>query len=100
MRFAAVIALIALTSTAFAGTNATMAVCAPSTNAVPAKASNKAAKPSRPLCEATTLSGNRCKRHAAEGSRYCSQHAAIFRKREKKPEVTKSGRENIRQSSQ
>ncbi len=52
-------------------------------NAVPAKISKKAHKQSRPQCEATTLSGNRCKRHAVEGAKYCSQHAAILRKREK-----------------
>ncbi len=33
-------------------------------------------------CEATTLSGNRCKRRAAKGSRYCRQHEAIIRKRD------------------
>ena len=41
----------------------------------------KSAKQLRPQCEATTLSGNRCKRRAAVGSRYCSQHDAIMRKR-------------------
>ena len=98
MRFAITIALIVLNTTALAATNVTEAVC--STNVVPVKVSKKTPNPLRPQCEATTLSGNRCKRHAADGSKYCSQHAAIFRKREKKPEVTKSGRENIRQSSQ
>ena len=83
MKFAAAIALILLNSTIFAATNATEALRSPATNAAPVKVSKKASKPVRPQCEATTLSGNRCKRHAAEGSKYCSQHAAIFRKREK-----------------
>jgi len=89
MKFAAVIALILLNSTIFAATNATEVVCSPMTNAVPSKASKKAQKPVRPQCEATTLSGNRCKRHAMEGSKYCSQHTAIIRKREKKAGVKK-----------
>lgn len=50
------------------------------TNSVPVK-SIKHAKQHRPQCEAITLSGNRCKRRAAVGSQYCSQHAAIMRKR-------------------
>ena len=50
------------------------------TNSVPVK-SVKSAKLPRAQCEATTLSGNRCKRRAAVGSQYCSQHAAIMRKR-------------------
>ena len=55
-------------------------------NSVPPKPV-KSAKQPRSQCEATTLSGNRCKRHTAVGSQYCSQHAAIIRKRteEKKP---------------
>ena len=81
MRFAITIALIVLNSVVFAATNVTETVC--STNVVPVKVSKKAPKPSRPQCEATTLSGNRCKRHAAEGSKYCNQHAAILRKRKK-----------------
>ena len=89
MKFAAAIALILLNSTIFAATNATEVVCSPTTNAAPVKASKKAPKPVRPQCEATTLSGNRCKRHAAEGSKYCSQHAAILHKREKEAEVNK-----------
>ena len=87
MKFAAVIALILLNSTVFAATNATELVRSPTTNAAPVKVSKKASKPVRPQCEATTLSGNRCKRHATEGSKYCSQHAAILRKREKEAEV-------------
>ena len=89
MKFAAAIVLIMLNSTIFAATNATEVVCPPTTNVAPAKVSKKASKPVRPQCEATTLSGNRCKRHATEGSKYCSQHAAILRKREKEAEVNK-----------
>ena len=89
MRFAVTIALIVLNLAVFSATNATEAVCFPTTNAVPVKISKKAPKPMRPQCEATTLSGNRCKRHAAEGSKYCSQHAAILRKRAKESEVKK-----------
>ena len=100
MRFAMTIALIVLNSAVFAVTNTIVTVSSSATNAVPVKVSKQVPNPIRPQCEATTLSGNRCKRHAADGSKYCSQHAAIFRKREKKPEVTKSGREHIRQSSQ
>ena len=87
MKFAAAIALIVLNSTILAATNVTDAACAPTTNAAPVKVSKKASKPVRPQCEATTLSGNRCKRQAAEGSKYCSQHAAILRKREKANEA-------------
>lgn len=49
----------------------------PATNSVPAKAE----KPAKRQCEAITLSGNRCKRRAMHDSPYCSQHAAIVRKR-------------------
>ena len=77
MRFAATIALIVLNSVAFAATNATEVVCTPATNAVPVKVSKKAPKPARPQCEAITLSGNRCKRHAAEGSKYGSFSPAL-----------------------
>ena len=83
MKFAAAIALILLNSTIFAATNATEALRSPATNTAPVKVSKKASKPVRPQCEATTLSGNRCKRHATEGSKYCSQHATILRKRAK-----------------
>ena len=89
MKFAAVIALILLNSTIFAATNATEGGGSPTTNAAPVKVSKKAPKPVRPRCEATTLSGARCKRHTTEGSKYCSQHAAILRKREKEAEVNK-----------
>ncbi len=41
----------------------------------------KATGQARQQCEATTLSGNRCKRRAAPGSRYCRQHEAIMRRR-------------------
>ena len=87
MKFAKTIALIALISVAFAATNAAVTVSSPITNTVSAKVSKKVLKPSRPQCKATTLSGNRCKRHAAEGSNYCSQHAAIFRKQEEEPKA-------------
>ena len=50
------------------------------TNSVPVK-SIKVTKQPRSQCEAMTLSGNRCKRRAAVGSQYCSQHTAIMRKR-------------------
>lgn len=83
MRFAVLIALVALNLAAFAATNATVAVCATATNATPVKVLGKAPKLSRQQCEAMTLAGNRCKRHAVGGSKYCSQHAAILRKREK-----------------
>ena len=61
----------------YSATNATQTVVAPATNSVPLKVE----KPLRSRCEATTLSGNRCKRRAAVDSKYCSQHAAIMRKR-------------------
>ena len=55
------------------------------TNDVAAASANlprgKAARQARQQCEATTLSGNRCKRRAAEGARYCRQHEAIMRRR-------------------
>ena len=89
MKFAKAIALIVLTSVALAATNATVTVSPPTTNAVSAKVSKRAPKLSRPQCEATTLSGNRCARHAAEGSNYCSQHAAILRKQEKETTAKK-----------
>jgi hypothetical protein len=84
MRFAAAIALIVLNSTVFATTNATVTVSDSATNAVSVKVSRKMLKPARPQCKATTLSGNRCKRHAVDGSKYCRQHESIFRKHEKK----------------
>ena len=83
MRFAVAIVLIVINSAISAATNATVSVCSTTTNAVSVQVSKKAAKSSRPQCEATTLSGNRCKRRATQGSKYCSQHAAIIRKREK-----------------
>lgn len=84
MRFAVIVAFLLLGAAILAATNETKTACPPSTNAVPTKVSRTEPRPSRPQCEATTLSGSRCKRHAAEGSKYCSQHAAILRKREKK----------------
>ena len=83
MRIAMTAVILLLSTSIFAATNVTVTVGSSTTNAVPAKISNKAHKQSRPQCEATTLSGNRCKRHAVEGAKYCSQHAAILRKREK-----------------
>lgn len=83
MRFAAAIVLIVMNSAVFAVTNATVTVCSAMTNAVSEQVSKKVSKSSRPQCEAITLSGNRCKRRAIQGSKYCSQHAAIIRKREK-----------------
>jgi len=83
MKFATVIVIMVMNSVALAATNMPVAVCSPTTNAVPTKAAKKASRPARPQCEATTLSGNRCKRHAAQGSHYCSQHAAIARRRDK-----------------
>ena len=87
MKFFTAIALIMLNSMVLAATNAMEVVCSPTTNSAPVKVSKKVTKPVRPQCEATTLSGARCKRHATEGSKYCSQHAAILRKREKEAEV-------------
>ena len=83
MKFAMTIALNVLASVAFAATNAMWIASSSTANAVSVKVSKKAAKPSRPQCEAMTLSGKRCKRHAAEGSKYCSQHETILRKQEK-----------------
>ena len=83
MRFVVVVLLIVMNSSIFAATNVTVAACATTTNAVSVQVSRKTSKSSRPQCEATTLSGNRCKRRAAQGSKYCSQHAAIIRNREK-----------------
>lgn len=87
MRIAMTAVILLLSTSILAATNATVPVGSPATNAVFVKVSKKAHKPSRPQCEATTLSGNRCKRHAAEGSKYCSQHTAILRKREKDKET-------------
>ena len=83
MRFAVAIVLIVMNSAVFAVTNATVAVCSTTTNAASEQVSKKVSKSLRPQCEAITLSGNRCKRRATQGSKYCSQHAAILRKREK-----------------
>ena len=83
MKAAVTIVLLVISSGILAATNMPVAVCSPTTNAVPTKAPKKAARQSRPQCMAITLSGNQCKRHAAQGSNYCSQHAAIIRKQEK-----------------
>ncbi len=50
------------------------------TNTIPVKFV-KSAKQVHAQCEAITLSGNRCKRRAVVGSRYCRQHDVIMRKR-------------------
>ena len=89
MRIAMTTVFLLLSTSIFAATNATVTVTSPTTNAVPIKVSKKSSKPVRPQCEATTLSGNRCKRHVVDGSKYCSQHTAILRKREKEAEVNK-----------
>ena len=87
MRFAVVITLTVLNFAVFAVTNATVTVSSSATNAILVKVSKKTSRSSRLQCEAMTLSGNRCKRHAAEGCKYCSQHTAILRKREKEPKA-------------
>lgn len=83
MRFAVTIVLIVMNSVILAATNQPMTVCSTTTNTVLVQVSKKVSKSLRPQCEATTLSGNRCKRRATQGSKYCSQHAAIISKREK-----------------
>lgn len=89
MRIAMATVILLLSTSIFAATNATVAVSSSATNAVPVKVTRKASNYTRPQCEATTLSGNRCKRHAVDDSKYCRQHAAILRKREKESEVNK-----------
>lgn len=91
MRIAMTAVFLLLSTSIFAATNATVTVGSPTTNAAPVKVSKKAHKPSRPQCEATTLSGNRCKRHAVDGSKYCSQHATILRKREEETKKLQNG---------
>ena len=83
MRIAMTIVFLLLSTSIFITTNATVVVSSSATNAVSVKVSKKALKSMRPQCEATTLSGNRCKRHAVNGSKYCSQHTVILRKLEK-----------------
>ena len=83
MRVYASIVLLVMNSAIFASTNVTVTACPTTTNVVSTQVSKKTSKSSRPQCEATTLSGNRCKRRATQGSKYCSQHAAIIRKRDK-----------------
>lgn len=82
MRFVVVVVLLVMNSSIFAATNTMVTVCSTTTNAVSAQVSRRYSKSSRPQCEATTLSGNRCKRRVSHGSKYCSQHAAIISKRE------------------
>lgn len=63
-----------------AATNAAPESAFAATNAVPTK--KKASAQQRPQCAATTLSGGRCRRRAADGSIYCRQHEAIMRRRQ------------------
>lgn len=97
MRFAAAIILIVMNSGILAATNMPVAVCFTTTNVVSVQALKKTSKSSRPQCEATTLSGNRCKRRATNGSKYCSQHAAIIRKREKDKNEVRQGQTSLPQ---
>ena len=83
MRFAVLSVLMVLNSIVCAATNANGIVFSSTTNTALTKVSRKSLKAKRPQCEATTLSGNRCKRRAMEGAKYCSQHMAIHRKHEK-----------------
>lgn len=83
MRSVAIVMALFLCVPLMADTNTVAAIQPTVTNAPPAKAVKAPAKVRR-QCEAKTLSGNRCKRNAAEGSRYCRQHEAIMRKREGK----------------
>ena len=83
MRLTAIVAVLFLCLPLMAETNSVAAIQTAATNAPPAKAA-KTPEKIRRQCEATTLSGNRCKRNAAEGSRYCRQHEAIMRRREAK----------------
>ena len=57
------------------GRPATNAVCRASTTNTVARA-NATPPANDERCEATTKSGNRCKRKAAPGKLYCRQHAA------------------------
>lgn len=77
MRFGVRVLALLFVVPLFASTNAQVVVAASATNSVP----TKVAKQERPRCEAITLSGNRCKRRAIPGCKYCRQHAAIMRKR-------------------
>ncbi len=77
MRFVVLVLALLFVVPIFASTNTQVAVAVPTTNSVP----TKVAKQERPRCEAITLSGNRCKRRAMPGCKYCRQHDAIMRKR-------------------
>ena len=88
MKMTALLIALLAGSSLSAATNVVSVSTQTTTNSVPVK-SIKVAKQPRPQCEAITLSGSRCKRRAAVGSQYCSQHAAIMRKRSEAKE--KSG---------
>ncbi len=82
MKFGLIIAVCLSGVTGLAATNAneTVSVAHSITNGPMARVVQRATT----RCEATTLSGNRCKRNAVQGAQYCSQHAAIVRRRGKK----------------
>ena len=72
--------VFAVTAGDSGATNATNTVAATNTvvKVVEKKADGKQSEPSaRSQCEATTKSGNRCKRKAAKGERFCRQHLKI-----------------------
>lgn len=65
------------------GLSATNAVCrASATNTVACVNIPRPANDGR--CEATTKSGNRCKRKAVRDERFCRQHLKIQKKKEEK----------------
>ena len=90
MRLLSIVVVLMLAVPLIAKTNTTESICSTATNTV----MKKSARQTYPQCEATTLSGNRCKRRATHGSHYCRQHAAIIHKRQKNKneEDTKHGR--------
>ena len=72
---------LAVTAAAVGATNTTNTVAATNTVAKVAgkKSEGRPKEPSaRSQCEATTKSGNRCKRKAAKGERFCRQHLKIL----------------------
>lgn len=82
MRFGVLVLVLLFVVPLFPAINTQVVVAAPTTNSVPVKT----IKQNRPRCEAITLSGNRCKRRAMPGCKYCRQHDAIIRKRAEKEE--------------
>ena len=90
MRLFLIVVVLMLVGSLIAETNTTESIYPAATNTV----SEKSVRQTYPQCEATTLSGNRCKRRATHGSHYCRQHAAIIhkRKKNKNDEGTKNGR--------